>query len=138
MAVQRGRQLYGDPSTDIDWGGGPKTRDAANTRLNLLLRRPKRTVLVYTYDFGDNWEHRVTFIRRRHGEAGRSYPRFVAGERACPPEDCGGVWGYADLLETLADEDDPDHAEMSDLYEGFDPEDFDEAAITRRLAHLAG
>lgn len=48
-------------------------------------------MLDYTYDFGDSWEHRLTVTDVRPGEPDTAYPRYVAGERAAPPEDCDGI-----------------------------------------------
>jgi hypothetical protein len=48
----------------------------------------------YSYDFGDGWEHRVRLKGIVEPGLAATYPRCVAGERACPPEDCGGSWGY--------------------------------------------
>lgn len=65
----------------------------------------------YTYDFGDNWEHAVLIEKAVPAEAGKSYPACIAGKRSCPPEDCGGIWGYQELLEITADPTHPEHAE---------------------------
>lgn len=81
---------------------------------------------LYTYDFGDNWEHLVKLEKILPREAKKKYPRCVAGKRACPPEDCGGIWGYRDFLKVLKN---PGHEEYEDLlvWAGgkFDPEYFD-------------
>ncbi|MEA2010228.1 MAG: plasmid pRiA4b ORF-3 family protein [Actinomycetota bacterium] len=80
----------------------------------------------FDYDFGDGWEHNVVVeaINPPDGEA--TYPRCIKGKRACPPEDCGGPWGYADLLEVIADPKHPDHEERREwLPLDFDPEWFD-------------
>jgi hypothetical protein len=80
---------------------------------------------VYLYDFGDSWEHEVRLEKILPRGKGVSYPRCVGGERACPPEDCGGVWGYEHLLEVILD---PNLEEYEDLTEwlggDFDPEHF--------------
>ncbi|OPY84673.1 MAG: Plasmid pRiA4b ORF-3-like protein [Syntrophus sp. PtaU1.Bin208] len=68
----------------------------------------------YDYDFGDGWSHRVLLEAIMLKEVGRKYPRCIAGERACPPEDCGGVDGYYELLKIIAD---PDHPEYEDYME---------------------
>ena len=57
----------------------------------------------YEYDFGDSWEHLVVVEKVLPAEAGVRYPVCLAGKRACPPEDVGGIWGYADFLETIQD-----------------------------------
>ena len=63
-------------------------------------------------------------------EVGTRYPRCVAGKRACPPEDCGGVWGYADFLKAINDPGHESHEEMLEWIGGsFDPEKFDIAEV---------
>ena len=65
------------------------------------------------------------------------YPVCLAGKRACPPEDCGGIWGYAQLLETLQDPDDPEHEDMLEwVGEEFDPEAFDLEEINEELKRV--
>ena len=56
---------------------------------------------LYEYDFGDGWEHEIVLAAVLPGEANGKYPKCVAGERACPPEDCGGSEGYYRLMEVL-------------------------------------
>ena len=61
---------------------------------------------------------------------GARYPVCVGGERACPPEDCGGIWGYEALLEVINDPAHEEHEEMLDWLGGqFDPEQFDSATV---------
>jgi Plasmid pRiA4b ORF-3-like protein len=96
----------------------------------------------YTYDFGDDWAHDILVEDLLPAEPGVAYPRCTAGRRACPPEDCGGIWGYQDLLETLAD---PGHAEHADLLQWlglgaageFDPGHFDLGEVNEALSGLA-
>jgi hypothetical protein len=87
---------------------------------------PENKRARYLYDFGDGWEHTLVLEQIFAAEAGIVYPRCIEGKRACPPEDCGGVWGYANMLEVLSN---PKHKEHKDTVEwvgeGFDPEDFD-------------
>ncbi len=92
--------------------------------------------LEYWYDFGDDWLHDVIFEDWVSAAPGKRYPRCLAGERAGPPDDCGGAPGYARLLEILADPRDEDHdsshawaASMKGLRGRFDPEAFDEQAV---------
>ena len=66
----------------------------------------------YLYDFGDNWEHEIILEHILPRETNVRYPRCIAGERACPPEDCGGIDGYQDLLEAIYI---PTHDEYEDL-----------------------
>ena len=100
-----------------------------------VLTRASPT-LEYEYDFGDGWEHRVVLEEILEPAPGRRYPRCVAGERSAPPDDCGGPVGYEDLLATLADPADPDHASLhawASSQKGqrghLDPEAFDEQRV---------
>lgn len=85
-----------------------------------VLRRAQQKIR-YVYDFGDCWKHEVQLEKAIPREAGVEYPVCLEGKRACPPEDCGGVWGYQHLLHVLAD---PEHEEFAELSEWV-PEDFD-------------
>jgi hypothetical protein len=95
----------------------------------------------YTYDFGDDWEHDILVEKALDRDETASYPRCTGGRRAAPPEDCGGVWGYADLVEALTD---PAHPEHEDKLEWlglddaaqFDPTGFDATTVTRALSRL--
>jgi len=88
----------------------------------------------YTYDFGDDWEHDVTVENRRPAVDGRQYPVCTAGKRNCPPEDCGGVGAYDDLLAALQDPSRVNDEQWADLIEeGFDPEEFSIDAVNARL-----
>ena len=123
---------YGRP---IDGDFGLPLADARYARLDAVAGRGN--VLLYEYDFGDSWEHRVRVEKVLPREPGTAYPVCVLAERACPPEDCGGVWGYAELLDVLADPAHPERATMLEwLGRAFDPEAVDLAAIDRRLARL--
>ncbi|KXA90697.1 hypothetical protein AKJ39_03535 [candidate division MSBL1 archaeon SCGC-AAA259J03] len=79
----------------------------------------------YVYDFGDNWEHKVELEKILPREENVDYPRCIKGKRACPPEDCGGVWGYEEFLKIIDDPDHEDHEEMLEWVGGeFDPDRF--------------
>ena len=92
---------------------------------------------TYVYDFGDTWEHEVLIEKTSHTESGVRYPVCVGGKRACPPEDCGGIWGYYELLEAIQDPDHPEHEELKEwLGDEFDPDDFDIDAVNRRCQAL--
>ncbi|KUK38942.1 MAG: Plasmid pRiA4b ORF-3 family protein [Synergistales bacterium 54_24] len=80
----------------------------------------------YTYDFGDDWRHLIQLEKIQPREKGVDYPRCIGGRRACPPEDCGGPWGYVELLEAIRDPEHEEHEEMLEWLGGeFDPEYFD-------------
>ena len=97
--------------------------------------------LRYTYDFGDNWDHDLLVEKVFDRDQTATYPRCTGGRRAGPPEDCGGIWGYAELVESLGDPADPEHEDrlawlgLDDASE-FDPSNFDPAAVTRALSAL--
>lgn len=89
-----------DPYSDREVG------DSAETMLSDILPETNRRFrFKYEYDFGDCWEHEILFEGRRPREPKTKYPLCLEGQRACPPEDIGGVWSYQDLLATLADPD---------------------------------
>jgi hypothetical protein len=122
---------YGPPIEDLDH------RDERRATLNRLLKQPGDR-MGYTYDYGDYWEHEVVVEKVLAAQPGVRYPLCTGGARRCPPEDCGGTWGYADLLETLADPRADDHADMLDWLgletaAQFDPAEFDIAVVNRLL-----
>lgn len=124
-----GEDRYGMPEP-----GGNEDEELAperRVRLEQLLQQPKDR-LVYLYDFGDGWEHDIVLEAVLPGERGMKYPIVLAGKRACPPEDVGGVWGYADFLEILRS---PGGLEREDTLTwsggSFDPEAFDPQAVNR-------
>lgn len=80
----------------------------------------------YIYDFGDDWNHDVRLEKILPRDPKVKYPVCTGGKRACPPEDCGGVWGYEELLEIIMDSGHERHDEMMEWLDGdFDPEHFD-------------
>jgi hypothetical protein len=122
---------YGPP----DPAGGLPVQDELDVRLDAIAT--KGTRLVYTYDFGDWWEHEVEVEDVHPADPDERYPLCLDGERACPPEDVGGPDGYRHFLDAIADADHPDHAELSAwLGRRFDPEDFDPGRATTLLRRL--
>jgi hypothetical protein len=123
-------------ASDADWESEWPYEDEARVTLRDALGEGLRE-LVYRYDFGDDWEHRVQVEAVEPGRPGVFYPRCLEARRACPPEDSGGVAGYLELLDALGDPDDPEHAELLEWLDGpFDPEAVDLEGIDR-LLHLA-
>jgi diadenosine tetraphosphate (Ap4A) HIT family hydrolase len=103
------------------------------TRLSTIAPR-EGTTLVYEYDFGDSWKHDLVVEWLLPAEEGVRYPRCLAGQRACPREDCGGTSGYEDLVEALRDPGHERHAELRTWAgQAYDPEAFDLAATNRAL-----
>jgi hypothetical protein len=116
--------------------GELELRDERKTRLGQVAPIVGSR-FIYEYDFGDSWQHEIRVEQIAPAEPGMRYPVCLAGERACPPEDCGGIWGYTDLLEAVRDPDHPEHAEMMEWLEGdFDPEAFNLDATNQALKRL--
>jgi Plasmid pRiA4b ORF-3-like protein len=95
--------------------------------------------LLLEYDFGDGWEHDVVVEKITQAVPGKTCPTCVAGKRACPPEDCGGVWGYADFLEAIEDPKHEEHEQMLEWVGGaFDAKAFDVDDLNGRLISDVG
>ena len=89
-----GEQVYGDPEDDET--GDIGTKSEKRFRLNQFVSR-EGFKFRYEYDFGDSWDHTLLVEKILPAEKGVHYPVCIAGKRACPPEDVGGVWGYKDF-----------------------------------------
>ncbi len=116
-----GEMTYAEPSPDDFY----PVIDYRSVHLNQIAPAVKDR-FVYFYDFGDSWEHDVVVEEILQAETGTRYPRCLDGQRACPPEDVGGVWGYADFVKAIRHPRNPEHAEMLAWVGGaFDPDKFD-------------
>ena len=110
-------------------------KNERTARLDQIVGVGKK--LIYEYDFGDGWEHDLKIEKVLTPEPGMCYPRCTAGKRACPPDDCGGPWGYEDLLEVLRDPKHEEHEEMREWIGGdFDSEAFDLDDVNQMLRHM--
>lgn len=119
----KGRRRFTLPNPwldDPDPFGKPLFLDERKYRIDELLTREKDW-MEYEYDFGDSWYHRITLQKILPRDPAVRLPVCISGGRACPPEDCGGTWGFYENLAILAD---PDHEEHEDIAEWMDP-DFD-------------
>jgi Plasmid pRiA4b ORF-3-like protein len=127
-----GEMEYGDPRMLEEMEG----EDARRVTLASLVRGEKAKFL-YEYDFGDSWEHDLLIEKVLPSDAGKYYPVCLTGKRARPPEDCGGIWGYASFLDAIQDPQHPEHEEMLEWVGGeFDPEAFDLDEVNRELQRL--
>jgi hypothetical protein len=89
---------------------------------------------LYVYDFGDYWEHEILVERRKMPHPQAWLPFLAAGERAGPPEDCGGIEGFQTMLQVLADPSHPDHDDtLTWVGEDYDPARFDVRAYRHAL-----
>ena len=92
----------------------------------------------YVYDFGDNWQHAITVEGVTRSPLSLRFAVCLDGKNACPPDDCGGVYGYAAMLDALADPSHDEHRTYREwLGEEFDPTGFDLAAANAALQRLA-
>src|SRR5690606_41145883 len=112
---------YGEPNEEFF----DAMKDESKFRLSQLLRLEKEK-LLYNYDYGDGWEHEVLLEKILPFEHYMTLPLCIKGKRACPPEDIGGIPGYAMFLEAINDPSHPEHEEMREWVGGdFDAEHFD-------------
>ena len=123
--------VYGIP--DIEFDMDFEIKDESKFKLSQILKQEKDT-LLYEYDFGDGWEHKIVLEKILPFDITIPLPSCIRGKRNCPPEDCGGIWGYQDLLEAVQD---PSHQEHVDILEwlgdDFDPEHFNIKEINELL-----
>lgn len=127
--------VCGDPELVCD---NPESFVGINSRETMVSQivpqSGARFCFSYEYDFGDRWRHAVLFEGCLPSERRARYPICLEGERCCPPEDVGGVSGYAEFLEAIADHSHPEHDEWMTWAGGqFDPEHFDPNAATRSM-----
>ncbi len=127
-------QIYAIP--DRDDIGPKKPKDERNINLrDLLLQVGSR--ITYEYDFGDNWEHDLLVEKIHPKEESTHYPICLEGAGACPPEDVGGVPGYAHFLEAMGDPNHPEHQDYHDWIGGtFNPQKFDLTKINQILQNI--
>lgn len=108
-------------------------RDESSLMLSEVVTGEKVT-FFYLYDFGDAWAHEVLVEKALTAKRDTHYPVCIKAKRACPPEDCGGTWGYQALLKAIKDPKHPEHAlRLEWLGTPFDPEDADLDEINDRL-----
>ncbi len=124
---------YGDPDLLVD---APPTASTRRTTL-AQVATGVGAIMQYEYDFGDGWRHLVVVERLLWGDAGAQGAVCLAGGGACPPEDCGGIGGYADLQATLRRGCGREYRELLAWLGGpFDPTAFDLAVTNRALKRL--
>ncbi|UUV28983.1 plasmid pRiA4b ORF-3 family protein [Amycolatopsis roodepoortensis] len=125
-----GETYYGEAEAELQY------RDERKVRLDELVKPGGR--LVYNYDFGDSWDHEILVEEATVATSDGRYPRCIAGQAACPPEDVGGTGGYARLIQILEDPGHPEHQDVLgwlglDDPGQFDPAHFDLDGANQRL-----
>ena len=98
------------------------------------LLTTEKDKIEYEYDFGDGWVHEIKLEKILPADNTMKSPVCTDGALACPPEDCGGIWGYAQMLEALKDPHHEQHEETLEwIGEEFDPELFDIETVNKLL-----
>jgi hypothetical protein len=122
-----GERVISDPAFELDeFEDSPPVLD--ERKVTLMQVAPRRLdELLYEYDFGDSWEHTVMVAKILDPDAAAAKVALcLDGARACPPDDCGGAWGYEDLLKIIRNPRHKEHKTMLEwLGHPFDPEAFD-------------
>jgi hypothetical protein len=128
-----GQRYFGTPDPESRSMGMDPVENERKVRLSEVLRKsgPK---LIYTYDLGDSWEHAIVLEKQLPVDPNVSYPTCTDGQLACPPDDCGGIPGFYDLVEAIAD---PHHEQHKELREwlgyDFDPLAFSIDSVNQML-----
>jgi hypothetical protein len=127
-----GGARYGVPDPGVL--GFRKVWDEHGLPLHVLVQKGIDD-FTYEYDFGDGWEHEIVIEKHLDADPKLKYPVCVEGERACPPEDCGGIPGFYSKLEALKNRDDEEYEDIRDWMGDFDPEKFSVRQVNRALHH---
>lgn len=131
-AFHAAERHYSDPSEVEDAADESRMTISGLVRLGVSRFR-------YTYDFGDDWEHTILIEKKQPPATSSNVALCVAGSRNCPPEDCGGVPGYEELLAALATPDRPESKEFIEAVgKDFDPEEFSVEKTNARMARRLG
>jgi hypothetical protein len=131
-----GGRHFGRPNPEDRFMGMPPVENERTVHLSRVLGRVGAKV-AYTYDFGDSWEHSIVLEKRLCVAPTTAYPVCTGGERACPPEDCGGIGGFYDLLDALKDPAHEQHDEMNDwVGDDYDPDALSIDVVNRMLTPL--
>jgi hypothetical protein len=132
---QVGTKEYAEPDPDNEFNE-LDFKNSRRAKLGRLVTK-KGDVFLYEYDFGDSWDHMLLVEDILEYEPHNRYPVCLTGKRACPPEDCGGTHGYAELLEIITD---PDHEEYLDMMTWlgghFDADSFDVEVVNQKLRSM--
>jgi hypothetical protein len=129
-----GQRRFGRPEPVDPCMRMPRVESERTARLSAVLERAGAK-MIYSYDFGDSWEHSIVLEKQLPADPNTTYPVCTDGQLACPPEDCGGIPGFYDLLDALDDPNHERHEELRDwIGEDFDPQAFSLDSVNRKLA----
>jgi hypothetical protein len=128
-----GQRRFGRPFPDERLMAMTPTESEGTVRPPTVLGRAGRK-MIYAYDFGDSREHSIVLEKRLPADPNFTYPACTDGKLAWPPEDCGGVSGFYELQEALADPRHPRHEEFVDWIGAFDPQAFSLDKVNRLLS----
>ena len=127
-------ERYGAPHKNDE--GPRKMRDERKHKLGDMVPA-EGSEFRYEYDFGDDWQHVLLIEKILSPQENVRYPLCLAGARACPPEDVGGISGYENFLQAIRDSKQPEHDELLAWVGGaFDPEEFDVDQINQKLRSI--
>lgn len=122
--------FYGVPDPEF---GFEEVLDEKKYRLNQLLKKEKDSI-IYEYDFGDGWEHKIVLEKIAPFDTQEMLPLCIKARGACPPEDVGGIWGYYEFLEALKNNEHPEHEEYKEWIGGdFEPGAYDIGEVNELL-----
>jgi hypothetical protein len=127
---------WSTPYPEQDWAGD--FLDARKARLNKVIEDVGTKTMRYLYDFGDGWEHTIKIERLLDPVPRMIYPRLIEATGRCPPEDCGGPFGYADFLDAIGNPKHERHSELTEWIGGdFDPNVIDTDQLAAEVEALA-
>ena len=133
--IIRGESYGPQDPDDLDWA--METEDEEDILISQVAKMGRKVRFTYEYDFGDSWQHEIVLEKTLEPEPKVKYPRCIEGARACPPEDVGGIWGYADFLQAVSDPKHESHRDMKEWIGGkFDPEKFSVEEVNKELRKL--
>lgn len=129
-----GQRYFGHSNPDDRLMGLPPVENERTVRLSSVFARVGDKI-IYTYDLGDSWEHGLVLEKRLSRDPNTAYPIGTEGPFACPPEDCGGIGGFYDLLDALGDPAHDQYDELRDwVGDEYDPDAFSVDDVNRMFA----
>ncbi len=125
-------EINGLSYSDLETAEEQDVNDAEGTLLCDVIGSSKE--FSYTYDFGDDWRHKVEVTAELEHDPRINYPICIGGENACPPEDCGGIHGFHKLKKVLRGKDSEEKDNIIEWLGGFyDPTSFDPNFVNKHM-----